>query len=48
MLIDYQNEMFEAMRSETRPAKPFNTPIVLSTAGVEYKINGQRSGNLPH
>ena len=52
VLIDYQKEMFESIRSETkadlaelnvrllaRTAKAFNMPIVLSTVGVEYKIN---------
>lgn len=52
VLIDYQKEMFETIRSETRAdlaelnvrllartAKAFNMPIVLSTVGVEYKIN---------
>jgi len=52
VLIDYQKEMFETIRSETkadlaelnvrllaRTAKAFNMPIVLSTVGVEYKIN---------
>jgi nicotinamidase-related amidase len=53
VLIDYQNEMFEVIRSETerdlvelnvrllaRTAKAFDVPIVLSTVGVEYGING--------
>jgi len=53
VLIDYQKEMFETIRSETksdlvelnvrllaRTARAFNMPIVLSTVGVEYKING--------
>lgn len=53
VLIDYQNEMFEAIRSETsselanlntrlvaRAAKAFDMPIVLSTVGVKYGING--------
>jgi nicotinamidase-related amidase len=53
VLIDYQKEMFEVIRSETkadlvelnvrllaRTAKAFNMPIVLSTVGVQYKING--------
>jgi nicotinamidase-related amidase len=53
VLIDYQKEMFEVIRSETkadlvelnvrllaRTAKAFNVPIVLSTVGVQYKING--------
>jgi nicotinamidase-related amidase len=52
VLIDYQKEMFESIRSETtadlaelnvrllaRTAKAFDMPIVLSTVGVEYKIN---------
>ena len=53
VLIDYQKEMFETIRSETRAdlaelnvrllartAKSFNMPIVLSTVGVAYHING--------
>ena len=53
VLIDYQNEMFEVIRSETnaelvelnvrllaRAAKAFDMPIVLSTVGVGYGING--------
>jgi nicotinamidase-related amidase len=53
VLIDYQKEMFETIRSETkadlvelnvrllaRTARAFNIPIVLSTVGVEYEING--------
>jgi nicotinamidase-related amidase len=53
VLIDYQNEMFEVIRSETgadlvethvrllaKTAKAFNLPIVLSTVGVKYGING--------
>jgi nicotinamidase-related amidase len=53
VLIDYQNEMFEVIRSETnaelvelnvrllaKTAKAFNMPIVLSTVGVGYGING--------
>ena len=53
VLIDYQNEMFEVIRSETdaelvelnvrllaKTAKAFDMPIVLSTVGVEYGING--------
>jgi nicotinamidase-related amidase len=52
VLIDYQKEMFESIRSETKAdlaelnvrllaktAKAFDMPIVLSTVGVEYKIN---------
>jgi nicotinamidase-related amidase len=53
VLIDYQNEMFEVIRSETnrdmvelhvrllaKTAKAFGIPIVLSTVGVGYGING--------
>lgn len=53
ILIDYQNEMFEVIRSETdaalvelnvrllaRTAKALDVPIVLSTVGVAYGING--------
>src|SRR6202035_4212773 len=53
VLIDYQNEMFEVIRSETsaelvelnvrllaKTAKAFDMPIVLSTVGVGYGING--------
>ncbi len=53
MLIDYQNEMFEVIRSETRTdlvelhvrllaktARAFGMPIVLSTVGVGFGING--------
>jgi nicotinamidase-related amidase len=52
VLIDYQKEMFDSIRSETKAtladlnvrllaktAKAFGTPIVLSTVGVNYKIN---------
>ena len=52
VLIDYQNEMFETIRSETsaeladlnvrllaRTAKAFNMPVVLSTVGVNFRIN---------
>jgi nicotinamidase-related amidase len=52
VLIDYQKEMFETIRSETtaqlaelhvrllaRIAKALEMPIVLSTVGVNYKIN---------
>ena len=52
VLIDYQKEMFDSIRSETkanladlnvrllaRTAKAFGVPIVLSTVGVNYKIN---------
>lgn len=53
VLIDYQKEMFEVIRSETdtdlvelnvrllaKTAKAFGMPIVLSTVGVAYGING--------
>jgi len=53
VLIDYQKEMFEVIRSETgadlaelnvrllaKAAKAFDMPIVLSTVGVEYGLNG--------
>jgi nicotinamidase-related amidase len=53
VLIDYQNEMFEVIRSEPRAdlvelhvrllaktAKAFGMPIVASTVGVAYGING--------
>jgi nicotinamidase-related amidase len=53
VLIDYQNEMFEVIRSETsadlvalnvrllaRTAKALDMPIVLSTVGVGFGING--------
>ena len=53
VLIDYQKEMFETIRSETsadlaelnvrllaRTAKSFNMPVILSTVGVAYNING--------
>src|SRR5271168_3505380 len=53
VLIDYQNEMFEVIRSETeanlvelnvrllaKTAKAFDMPIVLSTVGVEFGLNG--------
>jgi nicotinamidase-related amidase len=53
VLIDYQNEMFEVIRSETnaemvelnvrllaKAAKAFDMPIVLSTVGVGFGING--------
>ena len=55
VLIDYQKEMFEVIRSETpsdlvelhvrllaKTAKAFDMPIVLSTVGVGYGLNGQR------
>jgi nicotinamidase-related amidase len=53
VLIDFQNEMFEVIRSETdadlvelnvrllaKTAKGFGMPIVLSTVGVGYGLNG--------
>ena len=53
VLIDYQKEMFEVIRSETdaalvelnvrllaKAAKAFDMPIVLSTVGVGFGING--------
>jgi nicotinamidase-related amidase len=53
VLVDYQNEMFEVIRSETdaqlvelnvrllaKTAKAFDMPIVLSTVGVAYGLNG--------
>ena len=53
VLIDYQKEMFEVIRSETnadlvelnvrllaKTAKAFDMPIVLSTVGVKFGING--------
>jgi nicotinamidase-related amidase len=53
VLIDYQREMFEVIRSETdaelvelnvrllaRTAKALGMPIVLSTVGVKFGING--------
>src|ERR1700741_537755 len=53
VLIDYQKEMFEVIRSETnadlvelnvrllaKMAKAFDVPIVLSTVGVGFGING--------
>ena len=53
VLVDYQNEMFEVIRSETsadmvelhvrllaKTAKAFGLPIVLSTVGVNFGING--------
>jgi nicotinamidase-related amidase len=59
VLIDYQNEMFETIRSETsaelaglnvrllaRTAKAFNMPVVLSTVGVKYRINGPTHASI--
>jgi nicotinamidase-related amidase len=53
VLIDFQKEMFEVIRSETdadlvelnvrllaKTAKGFGMPIVLSTVGVEFGLNG--------
>ena len=53
VLIDFQKEMFEVIRSETdadlvelnvrllaKSAKAFDMPIVLSTVGVEFGLNG--------
>jgi nicotinamidase-related amidase len=53
VLIDFQDDLFEVIRSETsaemvelhvrllaKTAKAFGMPIVLSTIGVEYGING--------
>lgn len=59
LLIDYQNEMFETIRSETsadladlnvrllaKAAKAFNMPVVLSTVGVKYGINGPTHASI--
>lgn len=59
LLIDYQNEMFETIRSETsadladlnvrllaKTAKAFNMPVVLSTVGVKYGINGPTHASI--
>lgn len=59
VLIDYQNEMFEVIRSETsadladlhvrllaRAARAFNMPIVLSTVGVKYGLNGPTHASI--
>jgi nicotinamidase-related amidase len=59
VLIDYQNEMFETIRSETsaeladlnvrllaRTAKALNVPVVLSTVGVKYGINGPTHASI--
>jgi nicotinamidase-related amidase len=53
VLIDYQDDLFEVIRSETsaemvelhvrllaKTARAFDMPIVLTTIGVEYGING--------
>jgi nicotinamidase-related amidase len=59
VLIDYQREQFEAIRSETsaelaalnvrllaRAAKAFSMPVVLSTVGVKYGINGPTQASI--
>lgn len=59
VLIDYQNEMFETIRSETsaeladlnvrllaKTAKAFNMPVVLSTVGVKYGLNGPTHASI--
>jgi nicotinamidase-related amidase len=59
VLIDYQNEMFETIRSETsaeladltvrllaKTAKAFNVPVVLSTVGVKFGINGPTHASI--
>jgi nicotinamidase-related amidase len=59
VLIDYQNEMFETIRSETsaeladlnvrllaRAAKAFNMPVVLSTVGVNFRINSPTHASI--
>lgn len=59
VLIDYQKEMFETIRSETsaelanlnvrllaRTAKAFNMPVVLSTVGVKFGINGPTHASI--
>ncbi len=59
VLIDYQKEMFETIRSETsaalaelnvrllaRTARAFNMPVVLSTVGVKYGINGPTQASI--
>jgi nicotinamidase-related amidase len=59
VLIDYQNEMFETIRSETnaeladlnvrllaKTARAFNVPIVLSTVGVKYGLNGPTHASI--
>ena len=59
VLIDYQKEMFETIRSETsaeladlnvrllaKTAKAFNQPVVLSTVGVKYGINGPTHASI--
>ena len=59
VLIDYQNEMFETIRSETsadlanlnvrllaKTARAFNMPVVLSTVGVKYGLNGPTHASI--
>ena len=59
VLIDYQKEMFEVIRSETdadlvelnvrllaKAARAFDMPIVLSTVGVGFGINGPTQPNI--
>src|SRR6266481_1455212 len=59
VLIDYQKEMFETIRSETsaeladvnvrllaRTAKAYDMPVVLSTVGVKYGINGPTHASI--
>lgn len=59
VLIDYQKEMFETIRSETsaeladlnvrllaKTAKAFNVPVVLSTVGVKYGLNGPTHASI--
>ncbi len=59
VLIDYQKEMFETIRSETsaeladlnvrllaKTAKAFNMPVVLSTVGVKYGLNGPTHASI--
>ena len=59
VLIDYQNEMFEVIRSETsadvvdlnvrllaRTARAFKMPVVLSTVGVKYGLNGPTHASI--
>ena len=59
VLIDYQKEMFEVIRSETsaeladlnvrllaRTARAFNMPVVVSTVGVTYRLNGPTHASI--
>ena len=59
VLIDYQKEMFETIRSETsaeladlnvrllaKTARAFKMPVVLSTVGVNYGINGPTHASI--